>query len=222
MTESVPGRTASRLKLILLALIFMAPLGSATVYFYWIQLHGGPAHTTNHGHLVRPAKPLFTYDSQSHPHPVRALADSHLHRLDGQRISPQLFRRKWTLLMIVRGACGRPCRQRLYDTRQVRAATGQDAWRVRRVLIVVAPSVDPAFRKFVRRVHPDLTVLLTHSAGALVDFFRPQPSARPAGRANRVYLIDPHGNWMMYYRSSDEAMGMLKDLQKLLRISTIG
>lgn len=222
MTESVPGRTVSRLKLILLALIFVAPLGSATIYFYWIQIHGGPLHTTNHGHLVRPARPLYRYDSQSKPHSIRALSQAALQPVGGGKASPTLFRGKWTLLMVTQGHCSEACKQRLYDTRQVRAATGQNGWRIQRVLIVAAPSMTASFKAFLHKVHPYLKVFLTRNGKALQEFFRPKPSAAPAGTANRVYLIDPHGNWMMYYRRDDPATGMLKDLQKLLRISTIG
>lgn len=223
MNEPVPGRTASRLKLIALALIFVAPLAAAFVFYYWIQLHGGPAHTTNHGHLLAQSRPLYTYNSKGQPQPISALAQAGLQRAAGGRANPMLFRKKWTLLYVARGTCAQRCRQRLYDTRQVRAATGQDAYRVKRVLVLIDPQKSDALKAFTDQVHPDLTVLYASStATALLDFLRPQPDAPPAGSAGRVYLIDPHGNWLMYYTRQDSASGMLKDLQKLLRISTIG
>jgi cytochrome oxidase Cu insertion factor (SCO1/SenC/PrrC family) len=40
--------------------------------------------------------------------------------------------------------------------------------------------------------------------------------------AERVYIIDPLGNLMMYYPPGAEPGGMLKDLQKLLKYSQIG
>ena len=222
MTETVPGRTASRLKLIALALIFVAPLAAATVYYYWVQAHGGPAHTTNHGHLLAHVHPLYDYDASGEPRPIAALEQAHLHHADGTKADPSLFRDKWTLLYVAHGKCAKLCKQRLYDTRQVRAATGQDAGRIRRVLIMVEPRPGAGVQAFAKRVHPDLAVLFTSSATPLLRFFRPGPQARPSTGAGRVYLIDPHGNWLMYYTRQDSASGMLKDLQKLLRISTIG
>lgn len=223
MNEPVPGRTASRLKLIALALIFVAPLAAAMVFYYWIQIHGGPAHTTNHGHLLAKARPLYTYDASGKPRPIAALTQAGLERADGSQADPMLFRKKWTLLYVARGTCSQRCRQRLYDTRQVRAATGQDAWRIRRVLVLVDPKTSDALKAFTSRVHPDLTVLFASSTvNPLLKFLRPQPNDPPTGEAGRVYLIDPHGNWLMYYTLRNPASGMLKDLQKLLRISTIG
>jgi hypothetical protein len=40
--------------------------------------------------------------------------------------------------------------------------------------------------------------------------------------AHQVYLLDPLGNWLMYYRAEDPPRGILKDLKKLLRLSHIG
>ena len=44
----------------------------------------------------------------------------------------------------------------------------------------------------------------------------------PYERAERVYIVDPLGNLMMYYLPDADAGGMLKDLQKLLKYSKIG
>jgi cytochrome oxidase Cu insertion factor (SCO1/SenC/PrrC family) len=40
--------------------------------------------------------------------------------------------------------------------------------------------------------------------------------------AERVYIIDPLGNLMMYYPPDADPSGMLKDLKKLLKYSKIG
>ena len=44
----------------------------------------------------------------------------------------------------------------------------------------------------------------------------------PADSSDYIYLIDPNGNWLMYYTPEDEPGGMLKDLKKLLKLSGIG
>lgn len=39
---------------------------------------------------------------------------------------------------------------------------------------------------------------------------------------NKIYLVDPLGNLFMYYKSSTNLMGVLKDIKKVLEVSQIG
>ena len=41
-------------------------------------------------------------------------------------------------------------------------------------------------------------------------------------RLDRVYIVDPLGNLVMAYESGFDAKGLLKDLRRLLRLSSIG
>jgi hypothetical protein len=42
------------------------------------------------------------------------------------------------------------------------------------------------------------------------------------GSSDGIYIVDPHGNLMMSYPASGSARGLLKDLERLLRLSNIG
>ena len=44
---------------------------------------------------------------------------------------------------------------------------------------------------------------------------------RPA-LGGRIYLVDPMGNLMMFYEPDADAKGMVKDLERLLKISYVG
>jgi hypothetical protein len=46
--------------------------------------------------------------------------------------------------------------------------------------------------------------------------------ASSGGQAPRVYLIDPLGNLMMSYAAEAKPKGMLEDMKRLLRLSSIG
>ena len=124
---------------------------------------------------------------------------------------------KWTLLLVESGACEAACRARLYDTRQVRLALDRDMKRVQRVLIAEGGCCDA---EFLHDQHPDLD-LIQRGAAAPVLALLPQDNAG-AARAPRVYLIDPLGNLMMFYPTGAKPKGMLEDLKRLLRLSSIG
>jgi hypothetical protein len=50
----------------------------------------------------------------------------------------------------------------------------------------------------------------------------PAPAGAVAFNSQRVYLIDPLGNVMMFYGPAAKPKGMLEDLKRLLRLSSIG
>ena len=125
---------------------------------------------------------------------------------------------KWTLLLVESGACEAACRARLYDTRQVRLALDRDMKRVQRVLIAEGGCCDA---EFLHDQHPDLDLIPRAAAAPMLALLPQEDSAGPA-RAPRVYLIDPLGNLMMFYPTDAKPKGMLEDLKRLLRLSSIG
>jgi hypothetical protein len=48
------------------------------------------------------------------------------------------------------------------------------------------------------------------------------PVRGDAINSHRVYLVDPLGNAMMFYEPSAKSKGMLEDMKRLLRLSSIG
>jgi hypothetical protein len=185
--------------LVALALLFFAPLGLA-FYLYYGHSNWHPGGRVNTGELVEPARPL----------PALTLP------LDGGgSTDPNFLRGKWTFLQVSSGPCGEACRTRLYDTRQIRVALDRDMNRVQRVLIAGDDCCDA---QFLRQQHLDL---ITVRAGAAVA---PLLALLPdgAGGEPRVYLIDPLGNLMMSYSAAAKPKGMLEDMKRLLRLSSIG
>ena len=115
------------------------------------------------------------------------------------------------------GPCAEACRARLYDTRQVRLALDRDMKRVQRVFIAEDGCCDA---EFLHDQHPDLIKLQRTAAAPLLALL-PQETTG-AARAPRVYLIDPLGNLMMFYAADVKPKGILEDLKRLLRLSSIG
>jgi len=187
--------------LVSLALLFFAPLGLA---FYLYYGHGTwhPGGRVNAGELVEPARPL----------PALALA-----LVGGGNTDANFLRGKWTLLYAGVGPCAEICRKRLYDTRQVRLALDRDLNRVQRVLIADDGCCDA---QFLHEQHPDLIVIRAGSAAPLLALLPGVDGS--LAQAPRVYLVDPLGNLMMFYPADAKSKGILEDMKRLLRLSSIG
>jgi hypothetical protein len=189
--------------LIVLALMFFAPLGLA---FYLYYGHGTwhPGGHVNAGDLIQPARPL---PSLSLPLWGAGTTD------------PNFLKRKWTFLYVAAGPCAEACRTRLYDTRQVRLALDRDMARVQRVFVAEPDCCDA---RWLHEQHPDLITVRAGAAVAPLLALLPGWNGATFAAAPRVYLIDPLGNLMMSYAADAKAKGMLEDMKRLLRLSSIG
>lgn len=194
------ARRHQRRLLIGLALLFLAPLGLA---FYLYYGHGTwhPGGRVNSGDLIVP------------PRPLPALS---LPLMSEGSTTPDFLQRKWTLLYVKAGPCAESCRKHLYDTRQVRLALDRDMTRVQRVFVADAGCCDA---QFLSVQHPDLIVVRAGDAAEALLKLLPD---QPAGSEPRVFLIDPLGNLLMSYAADAKPKGMLEDLKRLLRLSSIG
>lgn len=191
----------SRRFLIGVALVFFAPL-ALSFYLYYGKGTWHPGGHVNRGELIQPARPL----------PALSLP-----LLSGGVSDPKLLTHKWTLLSVQHGLCDEPCLRRLYDTRQVRLALDREMDRVQRVLVA---SRDCCDMQALRESHPDLILVADRDASLSLQRLLPQPAGSP--NSNRVFLIDPLGNLMMFYPPAIPAKGLLEDMKRLLRLSQIG
>jgi hypothetical protein len=119
------------------------------------------------------------------------------------------LRGRWVLAVAAPGACDRACTQALYATRQARTIQGREMERVARLLVVTDDGAPPAP---LAAEHPDL-VTARVPAGAL--------GAWPAGD-ERIYLVDPLGNFVLAFPRDPDIKAMAKDLTRLLKASRIG
>jgi len=217
MSQHDPVQTRSQRRVLIgLALLFFAPLALAFYLYYGLDWR--PGGRVNHGDLIEPPRPL----------PDLALPRVSEGAAAGWPTSPDFLKRKWTLLYWGPGSCPARCRTDLYNTRQVRTALGRDMSRVQRVFIAEGNCCDA---DLLRKQHPDLiTVRATPEAAPLLALLRGPVRNDAGGRradagrvpTDRVYLIDPLGNLMMSYAADARPNGMLEDLKRLLRLSSVG
>ena len=192
-----------RTKMILLAIIFLLPLGYA-VYLKVTGWH--PDKTTNYGDLVVPAIPLEDVAMQS---------------IDGKPVSLKDFSHHWLMVTFSGSDCDAACEQNIYKMRQTHIAQGKYQLRVKRLLVLSGKPKPESSAKF--EAYPEM-VIVTGPAEAVrafgSQFKTPQGTALDG--LNQIYLVDPLGNFMMHYDADAEAGGIRKDLGRLLRVSRIG
>jgi len=195
-----------RRMLLALAALFLVPLGVSFWLYYGSSWR--PAGTVERGQLVSPAVPL--------PEVSLPLATG----APSTATAPGFLRDKWTVVFVGAGACDARCRQALVDSRQVRLALDKDMDRVQRVFLF---SGDCCEAGWLEREHPGLLAVRADGpdAAALLAPF----DAAAGGQAmlsGRLYLVDPLGNLMMSYAPDAPAKDLLKDLERLLKLSHIG
>ncbi len=201
MTEPNSGRR----KLLLLAAVFFGPLAAAYALYYFSDWR--PGATVNKGHLLDPARPL----------PRLALSTA-----DGRPVAAEELRRNWTLLYVGSSNCAEECRQALYNARQVHTALGKEAHRVQGVYIATDDVSLSALQNFLDEEHRGIKLWTTELAARIeLMMFLGSAGMNPEAPGN-IYLVDPLGNWVLYYLPDDPPKGMLKDLKKLLRVSRVG
>jgi cytochrome oxidase Cu insertion factor (SCO1/SenC/PrrC family) len=197
-----PSQAPSRRTLLLVAALFLLPLGMSFLFFYsgW-----RPIGQVNRGELIQPARPL----------PAAVLLDA-----ADQQLDAEFLRGKWTLAYPGAGSCDARCVEALTLIRQSRLALGKDSERVQRVFFVTS---DCCNQQYLTTEHAGLiTARLDEDSDREFLALFPGTGSTPASRAGRIYIIDPLGNLMMSYAPAAAPKGLLEDLRKLLKLSRIG
>ncbi|MHB8535210.1 MAG: SCO family protein [Sulfuricaulis sp.] len=203
MTEVV-SQWSGRRRILLIAALFALPVIAA----YALYLSGWrPSSTGNHGELVQPARPI---------------EDVALTLLDGKPIRFSDLHGKWTLIAFGAAQCLTPCESNLYKMRQVIESQGKEAERLQSVMVVTDARARD-WLHYTMKDYPDTRVIAGPADGVtkLARQFV-LPAGSPLDNLNRIYLVDPLGNFLMSYPADADPSGMRKDLVRLLKVSRIG
>jgi hypothetical protein len=183
----------SRRQFLLVASLFVVPLVTAIVLYRSVDWR---PLVNAQGTLIDPPRPLV----------LAGLGEA-----DGAAVPADAFEGRWSVIRPVAGDCGVRERALLEELARVRLALDKDAERLRRVLVHDGGCAPADFA-------PGDTDLRVYSADA--GFLAQFPPA--VDGATGIYVADPHGNLMMSYPATGSARGLLKDLERLLRLSSIG
>lgn len=198
MTDASSRRRASRRTFLMLASLFLVPFAAAAWLYYFSAWRPSVAP---HGELIDPPRRL----------PAIALSLP-----DGGMASPDVLRGSWSLVYLAGRSCAESCTKALAGLSRVRLALDKDSTRVQRVLLHAGECCSPGFPG---PGDADLLVLGAKGADgeAFLALFPPAPYGMDS-----IYVIDPLGNLMMRHAAAGGAEGLLKDLERLLRLSSIG
>ena len=193
MTEPQAGR--GRAKLLLIAVIFIAPLVVAAWMYYGNQ-GWQPAGRTNHGVLLEPIVNL------------NEAPDSLGQLTDGQTEG------RWVLILSEDDACLEACRDALYRMRQSRLMLGNDMTRVARIFLHGDIRPDTVW---LDEEHSGLITISNEGLNGILNRKKPQGSG-----SGGLYFVDPLGNLVMYFAADLAPEDMVSDIEHLLELSRIG
>jgi hypothetical protein len=185
-----------RLRMLLVLLVCAAPVIASYLTFYVLR----PQSLRSFGELILP---------------VVAMPDLQAKDVKGQTVALSSLKNQWLLISVAPAACDSACQQNLFLQRQIRAALGRERDRTDWVWLVTddAP-LDAALLAGLQDA-----VVLRLPKDQVAQWLRPQAGSE---LQDHLYLVDPHGDWMMRFPAHlqiDQAPKMRKDWERLLRAS---
>jgi hypothetical protein len=188
-------RTAmGRLRMLMVLLVCAAPVVASYFTYYVVR----PEGRRNFGDLIEP---------------MRALPHTNVRTLSGETLDLASLKDQWLLVSVAGGACDDGCQRNLYLQRQILTSLGKDRPRADWVWLVsddvtVPSAIEPGLKEAtVLRIAPE----------ALNAWLAP---AQGAALQDHLYVVDPHGQWMMRFPAKLDDQGAIKakrDLERLLR-----
>lgn len=180
----------------LLLASFIVPALAAYGYYFF----GDRPEPHTYGELINPVidiEKLELTDVLNQPIPRRELIST------------------WRMFYITADSCTQQCKQSLYNMRQINIALGKNQSRVNHI-VVHSKTATPDFLELLEEQHPHImrALIAPHKLQLLQLKNLTQQSA--------IYLMDPHGNIMMRFADGLDPKLILKEINKLLKISRIG
>ncbi len=200
-SESKAGHP--RLIIIVLILIFSAPLLSSWFIFNYTSLVDN--QRARHGDMYEPLVRLPDVPLQN-PY-AEQQSDASLHG-------------KWNLLYMNSGECNEDCQYNIYSMRQIRLALSRYARNLQRVWMTDIQDA-AALRRVLEEYQGTLVLDSTAAAGKIqpADFAMP-PITKPLEN-DALYVIDPNGYLVLRYRAGADPEGIISEMKRLLKTSTI-
>ncbi len=223
MNEVNNAGRKSRMSIILMLMIFVAPMLAAWVVYHYFPDTVRKLGSSNYGTLINPPVKL----------PINGLSD-----IEGNPIAGDILDKKWTYVYFNSGECDRACFDHLMLMKNVRLSQGKEISRMKRLFVVTAGTVDASLQQTLAQFPALRTVVLNSEAqrnqlrAALETTGDPDPL-----NSGAIYVVDPDAKAMMYYKQEKQvqqaqqglgekailklAKGMQGDMAKLMKNSKL-
>ena len=203
---SVSARTRrGRWQMLAVLLVCAAPvIASYLAYFGVLR----PEGRSNYGELIAPTRPMPA---------GLALSD-----LQGARVAPRALHGQWLIVVVAGGACDGVCERHLWLQRQLHETLGRDKDRVDKLWLVDDAAAPRAETLAAIGAASGAAAALTPATVHRVDRSALAAWLAPAaGHAleDHLYIVDPHGDWMMRVPAEADPAKVKRDVEKLLRAS---
>jgi hypothetical protein len=185
-----------RLRMLLVLLVCAAPVIASYFTYYVVR----PEGRRNFGDLIEP---------------MRALPDATVQRLNGEMLHLPDLKGQWLLISVAGGNCQQDCQRQLYLQRQILTGLGKERARTEWVWLISDQAQVPS------DILPGLkeATVLRMDAAALSQWLQAAPNER---LEDHLFLVDPHGQWMMRFPpklTTEGALTTKRDMERLLRAS---
>lgn len=213
MTENVSRKTFwQRATVPMLVLLIVAPMVAAWVMFKYYPDAVRSLGTSNYGEFVIPVREVN----------IEGLKD-----IDSKVMSNKFFKKKWTYVYIQSSECDVKCLGHLKLMKNVRLTQGKEIFRLKRLFIISKNAVNDKLRENLKDYPGMQTIVIdmqTDQGMQLMKSFSFKKNETPQTLAS-IYVIDPAGMLMMYYKDNKEILkegkDMQKDMSKLMRNSQL-
>lgn len=196
------AKLSNLLTLMAIAAIFVAPIG-ASYYLNAIGWQSGK--TKNRGHLL--------------PKPV-PMAEKTFSLSGSKTLSLASMKHSWALLYAGGKTCQQDCRKRLDELLRVHVALGKNQKRVK--LLYLDAAADDSVSSMISNKYPHFDILGNPAESVAAWKTQLDAVIEAKDATGLVFIIDPLGNVIMYYLPAEDAIGIRKDMGRLLHVSRVG
>lgn len=190
--------TKSNTTIWLLLAISILPFIAASIYYNY----GDFKSFGNNGDLINPVIDVSTLELQNQA---------------GVNIERESLTKKWRMLLVMGKDCDDICKTSLYNMRQINVALGKHYDRFRHMLI----HTDKMNAEMAKLVNDEYTETL-HAYAKKETLDHVLKDIEFDIYSGSILIMDPIGNIMMRFKTGMDPKVILKDLNRLLKVSQIG
>lgn len=203
-SENTSEQTTKRNNTTLWVMVFLFGLPYLAAFYFYFNSDEMELATTNYGAIISPARPV---------------PDIKLLKIDGSDFKLSSLNGTWVLGAFGKSVCEKDCIDNLYKIRQIKKAVGQDFKRISKAFFLLDKEHIDSFKNLLNE-YPGMDVIIPsgNEYENYLSTFRHDKIALE----DSIFIIDPIGNYMMIYPKGANASKMLKDIERLLKVSKIG